>query len=167
MVGRLNAQRARSFALSVCLTVAILRPANAAPGQATTQPTGVPVAAVAATLAATVLAGSFSGDHGGLLPRPRKRRDDLHSPSLNSIGLQHLSGTQLDCYGDLQDRLRASLAFDPVFERPAPKQEGNTTGNLLVNPDVDKRLVPVTDDRLAHFDAACACDPPQLRWQKN
>jgi len=71
MVGRLNAQRARSFALSACLTVAILRPANAAPGQATTQPTGVPVAAVAATLAATVLAGSFSGDYGGLLPRPR------------------------------------------------------------------------------------------------
>ena len=167
MVGRLNAQRARSFALSVCLTVAILRPANAAPGQATTQPIGVPVAAIAATLAATVLAGSFSGDYGGLLPRPRKRRDDLHSPSLNNIGLQHLSGTQLDCYGDLQDRLRASLAFDPVFERPAPKQAGSTTGNLLVNPDVDKRLVPVTDDRLAHFDAACACDPPQFRWQKN
>ena len=36
-----------------------------------------------------------------------------------------------------------------------------------MNPDVDKRLVPVTDDRLAHFDAACACDPPQFRWQKN
>ena len=105
MVGRLNAQRARSLALTVCLTVAILRPAYEAPGQATTQPTCVPVAAVAATLAATVLAGSFSGDYGGLLPRPRKRTDDLHSPSLNNIGLQHFSGTQLDCYGDLQDRL--------------------------------------------------------------
>ena len=84
MVGLLNAQRARSLALTVCLTVAILRPAYEAPGQATTQPTCVPVAAVAATLAATVLAGSFSGDYGGLLPRPRKRRDDLHIPNLGT-----------------------------------------------------------------------------------
>jgi hypothetical protein len=84
MVGLLNAQRARSLALTVCLTVAILRPAYEAPGQATTQPTCVPVAAVAATLAATVLAGSFSGDYGGLLPRPRKRRDDLHIPNLGA-----------------------------------------------------------------------------------
>jgi len=34
-------------------------------------------------------------------------------------------------------------------------------------PCTSKRLVSVTDDRLAHFDDACACDPPQLRCQKN
>ncbi len=107
MVGRLTAQRARSLALTVCLTVAILSPVYAAPG-------------------------------------PHRHRDSLQIPSLNIIGLHHLSGTQLDNYGNLQDRLRASLAFDPVFERPAPKQEGNRTQNLLVNLNDDKQLVSVT-----------------------
>ena len=174
MPARLWSPKGRDRALGTCLLCAVLAAASAAPGSprhsapAAGSPRAVPCGVVAGALALTAVVGSLSGDRGDLLPRPARRRDTLYSAALDRVGTHRLTGDQLDLYGQLQDRLRASLAFDPTFARPPARsaEDKLNADTLFVNPDVSKRLVPVVDDRLAHFEAALICDPPQLRWQQ-
>jgi len=89
------------------------------------------------------------------------QRPRLDSPALQRIGLHLLSNEFLREYSDLLAQLRALLAFEPVFERPPPKQASTLpkATSRFVRP-VGDRLVQVVDNREDHFFAALTVRVP-------
>ena len=160
MSGRAVVRRLRTALLFGCMLLAMRHPVVASPLNEAAPRSARQVVAAMFLVSSLAL---FTGKRGWAFePAPFTLED---SPWLQQFTTD-LPPQELKKYGEQLFKLKALLAFEPTFSRPAAAHIAShiKSDSRFIRP-VDERLIRVIDDRLAHFNDAILVEPAAMEWR--